>query len=150
MWSDGEFIYEFISCANSDAFRKGIIYSHNELKNFEGLSTIMNHYIILHIGVLFTGRRMEDAAPFCPFRHLHFVTIFTVRTFDEAMELAYFGGQVLHPSAMVPCIEERIPVLVKCLGSGGSTGGERRGELLGGYKAGDFRRFFPLYSKKST
>ena len=34
-------------------------------------------------------------------------------TFDEAMELAYFGGQVLHPSAMVPCIEERIPVLVK-------------------------------------
>jgi len=34
-------------------------------------------------------------------------------TFDEAMELAYFGGQVLHPSAMVPCIEERIPVFVK-------------------------------------
>jgi aspartokinase/homoserine dehydrogenase 1 len=34
-------------------------------------------------------------------------------TFDEAMELAYFGGQVLHPSAMVPCIEKRIPVLVK-------------------------------------
>lgn len=34
-------------------------------------------------------------------------------TFDEAMELAYFGGQVLHPSAMVPCIEHRIPVLVK-------------------------------------
>eukprot|EP00913_Durusdinium_trenchii_P015657 g14718.t1 len=36
-------------------------------------------------------------------------------TFDEAMELAYFGGQVLHPSAMVPCIEHRIPVLVKLL-----------------------------------
>eukprot|EP00928_Gymnodinium_smaydae_P037675 TRINITY_DN26112_c0_g3_i1.p1 TRINITY_DN26112_c0_g3~~TRINITY_DN26112_c0_g3_i1.p1 ORF type:complete len:939 (-),score=120.57 TRINITY_DN26112_c0_g3_i1:102-2918(-) len=34
-------------------------------------------------------------------------------TFDEAMELAYFGGQVLHPSAMVPCMKERIPVLVK-------------------------------------
>merc|ERR1719161_1051083 len=34
-------------------------------------------------------------------------------TFDEAMELAYFGGQVLHPSAMIPCIEERIPVLVR-------------------------------------
>jgi len=34
-------------------------------------------------------------------------------TFDEAMELAYFGGQVLHPSAMVPCIENRIPVLVR-------------------------------------
>jgi len=34
-------------------------------------------------------------------------------TFDEAMELAYFGGQVLHPSAMVPCIEQRIPVFVR-------------------------------------
>lgn len=34
-------------------------------------------------------------------------------TFDEAMELAYFGGQVLHPSAMVPCIENRIPVMVR-------------------------------------
>jgi aspartokinase/homoserine dehydrogenase 1 len=34
-------------------------------------------------------------------------------TFDEAMELAYFGGQVLHPSAMVPCIENRIPVYVR-------------------------------------
>jgi len=34
-------------------------------------------------------------------------------TFDEAMELAYFGGQVLHPSAMIPCIEKRIPVLVR-------------------------------------
>jgi len=34
-------------------------------------------------------------------------------TFDEAMELAYFGGQVLHPSAMIPCIENRIPVLVR-------------------------------------
>lgn len=46
-------------------------------------------------------------------------------TFDEAMELAYFGGQVLHPSAMVPCIEERIPVLVKTLG-------RRVGRWLGG------------------
>lgn len=34
-------------------------------------------------------------------------------TFDEAMELAYFGGQVLHPSAMIPCMDERIPVLVR-------------------------------------
>eukprot|EP00929_Paragymnodinium_shiwhaense_P116675 TRINITY_DN8644_c0_g2_i1.p1 TRINITY_DN8644_c0_g2~~TRINITY_DN8644_c0_g2_i1.p1 ORF type:complete len:1068 (+),score=295.72 TRINITY_DN8644_c0_g2_i1:104-3205(+) len=34
-------------------------------------------------------------------------------TFDEAMELAYFGGQVLHPSAMVPCMEKRIPVYVR-------------------------------------
>eukprot|EP00929_Paragymnodinium_shiwhaense_P068737 TRINITY_DN34623_c0_g1_i1.p1 TRINITY_DN34623_c0_g1~~TRINITY_DN34623_c0_g1_i1.p1 ORF type:complete len:1035 (-),score=318.15 TRINITY_DN34623_c0_g1_i1:131-3235(-) len=34
-------------------------------------------------------------------------------TFDEAMELAYFGGQVLHPTAMVPCIDSRIPVNVR-------------------------------------
>lgn len=34
-------------------------------------------------------------------------------TFDEAMELAYFGGQVLHPLAMVPCMEKRIPVYVR-------------------------------------
>jgi len=33
--------------------------------------------------------------------------------YDEAMELAYFGAQVLHPSAMVPCIEKSIPVFVR-------------------------------------
>jgi bifunctional aspartokinase / homoserine dehydrogenase 1 len=33
--------------------------------------------------------------------------------YDEAMELAYFGAQVLHPSAMVPCIENNIPVYVR-------------------------------------
>lgn len=33
--------------------------------------------------------------------------------FDEAAELAYFGAQVLHPSAMVPCIEGNIPVFVR-------------------------------------
>lgn len=34
-------------------------------------------------------------------------------TYDEAMELAYFGAQVLHPSAMMPCIDENIPVYVR-------------------------------------
>jgi len=29
--------------------------------------------------------------------------------YDEAIELAYFGAQVLHPSAMLPCIEDRSP-----------------------------------------
>jgi len=29
------------------------------------------------------------------------------------MELAYFGAQVLHPSAMVPCIDDNIPVYVR-------------------------------------
>lgn len=33
--------------------------------------------------------------------------------YDEALELAYFGAQVLHPSAMVPCIDDKIPVYVR-------------------------------------
>jgi len=33
--------------------------------------------------------------------------------YDEAMELAYFGAQVLHPSAMVPCIDSQIPVYIR-------------------------------------
>jgi len=33
--------------------------------------------------------------------------------YDEAIELAYFGAQVLHPSAMVPCIDNNIPVYVR-------------------------------------
>ncbi|KAJ3683597.1 hypothetical protein LUZ60_013824 [Juncus effusus] len=34
-------------------------------------------------------------------------------TFDEAAELAYFGGQVLHPQSMRPAREADIPVRVK-------------------------------------
>jgi len=33
--------------------------------------------------------------------------------YDEAIELAYFGAQVLHPSAMTPCIEADIPIYVR-------------------------------------
>jgi len=33
--------------------------------------------------------------------------------YDEAMELAFFGAQVLHPSAMEPCIDKQIPVYVR-------------------------------------
>ena len=33
--------------------------------------------------------------------------------YDEAIELAYFGAQVLHPSAMQPCIEGAIPIYVR-------------------------------------
>lgn len=33
--------------------------------------------------------------------------------FDEAVELAYFGAQVLHPSAMKPLIESDIPLYVR-------------------------------------
>jgi aspartate kinase len=34
-------------------------------------------------------------------------------TYDEAAELAYFGAQVLHPRAMLPCMKSKTPVLVK-------------------------------------
>jgi aspartokinase/homoserine dehydrogenase 1 len=34
-------------------------------------------------------------------------------TYNEAIELAYFGGQVLHPSAMLPCIADDMPVYVR-------------------------------------
>jgi aspartate kinase len=34
-------------------------------------------------------------------------------TYDEAAELAYFGAQVLHPRAMLPCLKTKTPVLVK-------------------------------------
>ena len=33
--------------------------------------------------------------------------------YDEAIELAYFGAQVLHPSAMQPCIQGEIPIYVR-------------------------------------
>jgi len=32
--------------------------------------------------------------------------------FDEAAELAYFGSRVLHPSTLLPAMEQRIPVRV--------------------------------------
>jgi len=33
--------------------------------------------------------------------------------YDEAIVLAFFGAQVLHPSAMLPCIEDGIPIYVR-------------------------------------
>jgi aspartate kinase len=33
--------------------------------------------------------------------------------YEEASELAYFGAQVLHPRAMLPCIKTGTPVIVK-------------------------------------
>jgi aspartate kinase len=34
-------------------------------------------------------------------------------TYEEASELAYYGAQVLHPRAMLPCMKTNTPVLVK-------------------------------------
>ena len=38
------------------------------------------------------------------------------------MELAYFGAQVLHPSAMEPCIDQQIPVYVRNIFNPGFEG----------------------------
>lgn len=35
-----------------------------------------------------------------------------VLTFSEASEVAYYGGQVLHPSTMIPAVEKKIPIRV--------------------------------------
>jgi len=32
--------------------------------------------------------------------------------FEEASELAYFGGEIIHPSAMEPCVENKISIRV--------------------------------------
>src|SRR5271157_5858306 len=35
-----------------------------------------------------------------------------VISFAEAAELAYFGAKVLHPSTVLPAVDENIPVLI--------------------------------------
>ncbi len=34
-------------------------------------------------------------------------------TFQEAMELSYFGAEVIHPSTMTPAVEKNIPIYIK-------------------------------------
>jgi aspartokinase/homoserine dehydrogenase 1 len=34
-------------------------------------------------------------------------------SYNEAMELAYFGAKVIHPSTMAPAVHERIPIWIK-------------------------------------
>jgi aspartokinase/homoserine dehydrogenase 1 len=34
-------------------------------------------------------------------------------SFEEAMELSYFGAKVIHPSTMIPAVEKRIPIRIK-------------------------------------
>ena len=34
-------------------------------------------------------------------------------SYEEAMELSYFGAKVIHPQTMVPAIKKRIPILIK-------------------------------------
>ena len=34
-------------------------------------------------------------------------------SYDEAMELAYFGAKVLHPRTMAPAVERGIPIWIR-------------------------------------
>jgi len=34
-------------------------------------------------------------------------------TFEEAMELSYYGAKVIHPSTMIPAVEKRIPIVIR-------------------------------------
>ena len=52
-------------------------------------------------------------------------------SYEEAMELSYFGAKVIHPYSMVPAVEKNIPLLIKnslnpsAPGTLISAGGER-------------------------
>ena len=35
-------------------------------------------------------------------------------SYDEVIEMAYYGAQVIHPKTIKPLIEKKIPLLVKC------------------------------------
>ncbi len=43
-------------------------------------------------------------------------------TYDEAMELAYFGAKVLHPQTMAPAVESGIPIYIRDTGSPNTAG----------------------------
>lgn len=34
-------------------------------------------------------------------------------SYEEAMELSYFGAEVLHPSTMIPAVEQHIPIFIR-------------------------------------
>jgi aspartokinase/homoserine dehydrogenase 1 len=53
-------------------------------------------------GVLSADPRVVPAA--FPLSHL---------SYEEAMELSYFGAKVLHPATMAPAVAKRIPILIK-------------------------------------
>ena len=49
-------------------------------------------------------------------------------SYEEAMELSYFGAKVIHPYTMVPAVEKDIPLLIKnSLNPGGAGHADRRG-----------------------
>lgn len=48
-------------------------------------------------------------------------------SFEEAMELSYFGAKILHPYTMIPAVEKDIPILIK-----NTLRPEAPGTLIGG------------------
>ncbi|MGL6222595.1 MAG: bifunctional aspartate kinase/homoserine dehydrogenase I [Steroidobacteraceae bacterium] len=46
-------------------------------------------------------------------------------SYNEAMELAYFGAKVIHPSTMAPAIQKRIPIWIK-----NTFAADRKGTLI--------------------
>ena len=40
-------------------------------------------------------------------------TVIDSLSYNEAMELAYFGAKVIHPQTMAPAVEDRIPIWIR-------------------------------------
>ena len=43
-------------------------------------------------------------------------------SYDEAMELAYFGAKVIHPSTMAPAVERALPIFIRNTFKSGASG----------------------------
>ncbi|MEJ2663740.1 MAG: aspartate kinase, partial [Spirochaetia bacterium] len=44
-------------------------------------------------------------------------------SYEEAMELSYFGAEVIHPNTMLPAVEKDIPIIIKNTFAPGTKGG---------------------------
>ena len=53
-------------------------------------------------------------------------------SYEEAMELSYFGAKVIHPYTMVPAVERDIPLLIKNSLNPSAPGDERAVKDCGG------------------
>ena len=52
-------------------------------------------------------------------------TVIDSLSYNEAMELAYFGAKVIHPQTMAPAVEKRIPIWIR-----NTFAPEKRGSLI--------------------
>ena len=46
-------------------------------------------------------------------RQVHDAVVLAEMSYDEAMELAYFGARVIHPSTMAPAVSKAIPIWIR-------------------------------------